>query len=65
MTDPIDSLVEAMGTTAEGYGAIIDGILNIRTVTDTRGGAAMNALYICGYHVIGCNDPECTCREEA
>jgi hypothetical protein len=56
-------LKELMATSATGYGAVIDGILNIRTVTDTANAAAFNALYLSGVAVLSnCNDPDCTCK---
>jgi hypothetical protein len=58
------TLAETLGLdkTTTGYGAVIDGILNIRTVTDTQNHAAYNALYIHGYIPDGmCDKPECDC----
>lgn len=54
------ALTEGMSRSAQGYAAVIDGILNVRTVTDTRNAAALNALFITGYRVIPtCQDPDC------
>lgn len=55
-------LAEALSTTATGYAAAIDGVLDIRTVTDNRRGAAINALCVIGlYPMLRCQDPECDC----
>lgn len=56
-------LKELMATSATGYGAVIDGILNVRTVTDTANAAAFNALYLAGIGVLSnCTDRDCTCK---
>ncbi|WP_333826897.1 hypothetical protein [Pararhodobacter sp.] len=56
------ALADRMARTAHGHAAVIDGILNIRTVTDTRNAAALNALFITGTRIIPtCQDPECDC----
>lgn len=56
-------LAARLATTATGYGAVIDGVLNIRTVTETANLAAFNALIVCGYGVrTSCLDPDCDCK---
>lgn len=58
-----DSLGLRLATTATGYGAVIDGVLDIRTVADTPSGAAMCALMAKGRRVISnCADPDCDCK---
>lgn len=60
------SLTIRLATSATGYGAVIDGVLNIRTVTDTMNAAALNALYVCGFQVLtGCGDADCDCMVKA
>jgi len=55
-------LTAALASTATGYGAVIDGVLNIRTVTETPNMAAVNAAYLKGFHIIAtCTDPSCNC----
>lgn len=62
MADPLAEIKAALSAKAEGYAAVIDGVLNVRTVADTRNGAAVNAAYICGYRVLQtCADPACDC----
>jgi hypothetical protein len=70
MTDPTPGMPAALsarlGTSATGWGAIIDGVLNIRTVTDGRNAAALNALYIGGFAVhSACRNPDCDCMVRA
>lgn len=56
------ALTQLLATSATGYGAVIDGVLNIRTVTDTPNAAALNALYVCGIQIVStCNDTDCDC----
>jgi hypothetical protein len=58
-------LMEAMATSATGYAAVIDGVLDIRTVTVGPNGAAINALYTLGVGIgMGCQDPLCDCLIE-
>jgi len=56
------SLKDRLATTATGYGAVIDGVLNIRTVSDTRNAAALNALFVREFRVqTACFDTDCDC----
>lgn len=56
------ALAHRMARTAQGHAAVIDGILNVRTVSDTRNAAALNALFISGFRIIPtCPDPNCDC----
>ena len=60
------SLARGLANTATGWGVVIDGVLNIHTVTETRKGAAYNALFLSGVRAFGaCNNPDCRCTEEA
>lgn len=67
MADPlISSLTDRLATSATGYGAVIDGVLNIRTVTDTRNAAALNALFVAGFRIASiCQDRDCDCMVKA
>ena len=57
------SLTDLMATSCTGYGAVIDGVLDIRTVTETKNMAAVNALFMCGFGVATtCHDPDCDCK---
>lgn len=52
-----------LASSATGFGAVIDGVLNIRTVSDTQNAAALNALYILGFRIISnCEDTDCDCK---
>ena len=56
------ALTARLATSATGYAAVIDGILNIRSVTETRNMAAYNALWLNGFQVqTSCTDVECDC----
>lgn len=57
------SISKMLASSATGYAVQIDGVLDIRTVTDSRQGAAKNALYLMSggaIHVM-CADPDCDC----
>lgn len=57
-----NKLTEAMATSATGYAAVIDGVLDIRTTSDNLKGATIYALRGLGYVIlVGCPDPECDC----
>lgn len=63
---PPAALTTGLASRAYGFAAFIDGILNPRTATDTRNGAAVNALYIAGFSVhSNCQDSECDCMVRA
>lgn len=61
----IDPLIKSLAATATGYAAVIDGVLDIRTVADNEKGAAINALSVLGVPMFVlamlCQDPECDC----
>ena len=62
MTD-LGTFTARLATSATGYGAVIDGVLNIRTVTETPNAAALNALFLAGYRVLSnCTDTDCDCK---
>lgn len=61
MTETLHSL---MARTATGYAGVIDGVLDIRTVTDTRKGAAISSLLALGFMPVPiCPDPDCDCLD--
>lgn len=60
-----NAITQRLATTATGYAAIIGGVLDIRTVTDGRNAAALNALFANGTRVeSNCTDRDCTCLVE-
>jgi hypothetical protein len=65
----IESLTKSIATTATGYAAIINGVLDMTTASDSRRAAAMKGLIIAGVHPLvvmhtDCQDPGCGCMEE-
>lgn len=59
-------LAARMASSATGWAAVIDGVLNIRTVGETANMAAVNALFISGFRVFSnCADPDCDCMVKA
>lgn len=59
-------LADRLATTATGWGAVIDGVLNIRTVSDTANAAALNALFVGGFPILStCVDTDCDCMVKA
>lgn len=55
-------LAAMLASTSSGFGAVIDGVLNVQTVPDSCNRAALNALFITGYRVLSnCQDPDCDC----
>jgi hypothetical protein len=69
MADPTNlgaTLSARLATSATGWGAVIGGILDVRTITDSRNGAALNAIYATGRRVLStCHDTECDCMVRA
>lgn len=62
MADTKLSTALGLDRSATGYAAVIDGVLDVRTVADTKRGAVLNALGVCGIRMISnCNDPDCDC----
>ena len=66
MADMETILGARLASSATGWGAIIDGVLNIRTVTETANMAAFNALYIAGFRIVSdcCRDMDCDCKQQ-
>ena len=63
--DP-QSLLDSMATSAPAWAALIDGKIDVRSVTSGRNHAALNALHVAGYQVLsGCRDPDCDCYVRA
>ena len=59
-------LTHLLAISATGYGAVIDGVLNIRTVTDSPNAAALNALHFLGFRMVSnCADRDCDCMVTA
>ena len=55
-----------MAMSATGYGVVIDGILNIRTVTESANMAAYNTLHLSGFHVFSrCSGMDCDYKVKA
>lgn len=55
-------LADRLATSATGFGAVIGGVLNVRTVADTKKATALNAIYAMGQVLMSvCQDPECDC----
>lgn len=61
MADVVSALSARLATSASGWGAVIDGVLNIRSVTETANMAALNAFALLGFAVGGCAEPDCDC----
>lgn len=58
----IDILADRMAKSASGYAAVINGVLDIRTTSDTRNGVALNAFAVLGAMVVStCRNPDCDC----
>lgn len=56
-------LTKRLANSATGYAAVIDDVLNIRSVSSTQNAAALNALYLVGIGVLSnCDDMDCTCK---
>lgn len=59
-------LAASLATSAMGYAAVIDGVLNIRTVSESENAAALNAIYALGYRLsTTCVNPDCNCMVQA
>lgn len=62
----IDNLKASLLTSAMGYAAVIDGVLNIRTVSESENAAALNAIYVLGYRLATtCVNHDCNCMVQA
>lgn len=61
----LSNLNMRMANTATGWAAVIDGVLDARTVTIDKRGAAINAFFAKGIMVIAtCRDEDCNCMIE-
>lgn len=66
MADVIEQLTASMARTSAGYAAVIDGLLNVKTTSETANAAAFNALHLLGHGwravFSGCSDIDCDCK---
>jgi hypothetical protein len=65
----IDALAKSIATKATGYAAVINGALDVNTISVSRRLAAMKGLTIVGVHPLvvthtDCQDPGCDCLEK-
>jgi len=59
------TLKAGLSTCGTGFAAVIDGVLNVRTVSETANGAAAYALCATGIRLVSnCWDPDCSCKLE-
>lgn len=61
----VEKIAASMLTKTLGFAAVLDGIVNIRTVSDTAQAAAFNMMHIHGVLFSPCNDPKCDCTTKA
>lgn len=62
----LSALTERLATSSTGWGAVIDGVLDIRTVSDTARAVAVNAFAVSGvFAITPCDDPACDCLVKA
>lgn len=60
--EQISMLASRLAKTATGYAAVIDNVLNVKTVADTEKAAALNAIYATRASLaMICQDPDCGC----
>ena len=66
-TTPMPAALKAqMALSGTGYAAVIDGVLNVRTVSDGPNMSAYFALVFTGFKVSGpCRDSDCDCWVQA
>lgn len=56
------SISELLATTATGWCVVFDGIMDIRTMSDTGKTAALCGLAVCGYGIVDpCENEKCDC----
>lgn len=62
----LDKLKSSLAISATGWGAVINGTLDIRTITDEKKAAAHRALCIATGTIVlsTCADPDCDCLIE-
>lgn len=63
MSAALDKLKSSFATSATGWGAVIDGMLDIRTIAEEKKLAAYNALIAKTNTIFvpTCRDPDCDC----
>jgi hypothetical protein len=66
----LDDLTKSMATTATGYAAVLNGVLDATTTSASRKSAAMKALVASGVPafavmLLGCDKDGCDCVEKA
>lgn len=61
----VEKIAASMLTKTLGFAAVLDGVVNIRTVSDTAQGSALNMLFIHNVVFSPCNDPKCNCTTKA
>lgn len=55
-----------LATSATGWSAVINGTMDVRTISDGKNASALNAMYVCGFGVMTtCADPDCDCMVDA
>lgn len=57
----IEALVDRMQRTATGFAVVTDGVLDVRTVADSRRNAALRGLAMRNILAIPCPDDACDC----
>ncbi len=56
------SLADLLATSATGWAAVINGTMDVRTISDGKNTTALNAMRACGFDVMTtCADPDCDC----
>lgn len=57
------SLTDMMSTSATGWAAVINGVLDARTVSDSKNMSALYALRCSGHNLMNpCGDTDCDCN---
>lgn len=63
MADLTASLAQRLATSATGYAAVTDGVLDLRTVAPDQNSTAYLAIGLAGMRILSnCRDPGCDCR---
>lgn len=58
----VSDLAQRLASSATGYAVVKDGVLDVRTVTDTPGDSARVGFSLNGYVIhTNCTDPDCDC----
>lgn len=61
MADAVQNLKADMATSAVGYAVVVDGVLNVNTVSESEVKAAQFELIGRGFLFIPCDKPDCRC----